>query len=280
LSYRPNPKHIFIKLDSCSVGDGGIDMVHEVCWFPENKELEEKGLIVYSSAHVEQKTFPINLYSKEQIGNKNYFNGMLAQQIIGDFIAEGSIQAAQSVVSDSLDILSKLEGSVNASTKENISPEKMNSSHWLMIMSFESGLRIQKDNFDKSLQNLISFANSYNNSSFCHRCDSIKRISPFYKYIHDALQISKTTLPIFDQIENIQYVGSDPSIIYQLLQYGEIRSKNYASSGSDLFYKGIYCILRNEKEESTKLLKEFIKDRGNQYFFLEYAIAGVLLYGS
>ena len=51
VEYEPQPQPVCVAFSLCIVGDGGLDQVHELCWIPEG---EEKGVIVFSTAHPEQ----------------------------------------------------------------------------------------------------------------------------------------------------------------------------------------------------------------------------------
>lgn len=48
LQIKPTKDFVFVSLGICSVGDGGLDQVHEVAWFPDSGST---GTLVFSTAH-------------------------------------------------------------------------------------------------------------------------------------------------------------------------------------------------------------------------------------
>jgi hypothetical protein len=88
-----------VSLPTCAMGDGGLKQVHEVCWFPAGSE---RGKIVYSSEHPGAKQNAAELYRKEDLGSKQYFNERLAFEVIEAARALGDRKMANEVIADSL----------------------------------------------------------------------------------------------------------------------------------------------------------------------------------
>ena len=91
-----------VSLPTCAMGDGGLKQVHEVCWFPAGSG---QGRIVYSSEHPGAKLNAAELYRKEDLGSKQYFNEHLAFELIEAARAMGDRKLANEIIADSLLLL-------------------------------------------------------------------------------------------------------------------------------------------------------------------------------
>jgi hypothetical protein len=99
LQIKPTEQFVFVSLGTCSVGDGGLDQVHEVAWFPENSS---EGTLIFSTAHPSpgEKLSASETYRPSLLGNEYQFNETLATKTTADYLRKGDLAAAMKVVDD------------------------------------------------------------------------------------------------------------------------------------------------------------------------------------
>ncbi len=137
-------KPALVRLGRCGVGDGGLDQVHEVCWFASGKP---EGKIVYSSAHPAPTFNPVDLYRAEDLGNRIYFNDRLAFSTIEAALKLKRIELAEQVLKDSFGALERLGNLVEGATGKPIPARQYYRDRWVRLMAVRLGLSLGKPEF-------------------------------------------------------------------------------------------------------------------------------------
>ncbi len=165
LEVNPTKDYVYVSLGTCSVGDGGLEQVHEVSWFPQG---QQEGIIVFSSAHPE-KPSPLtasDLYRPDLLGNESQFNDRLASETISDYLRQSNFKKANEVIDASRTLLSKMRDSVDGTTRKPISAKEMNREQWAMIQTYRLGLALGESNFDSLFEDLESTVNGPSRRSY------------------------------------------------------------------------------------------------------------------
>lgn len=272
LEIKATEKPVFVSLGTCAVGDGGLDQIHEVCWFPKSGE---KGFIVYSSAHkppVSQLT-AADLYSADKLGNDIYFNETLAEEAIIALAQKGELDAAQKVIEDSLLHLSKMRDAVEGSTGKSIPAAEMNRSILAELYAFKTGFCCGGSSFEPAYKNLVTTLGGVNRGSK-YRCETIKKMLPVYAWLNDCLS-KKQLLPITEIALSDGAVGNNPRAIAKYMNSEKTISKREtAPVGS--FWKGIKKYLSGDLKTAAALLQEFLTARPSAAEGFEIAVAAKL----
>ncbi len=165
LPLAASSKPAMVRLGRCAVGDGGLDQVHEVCWFAAGKQ---EGKIIYSSAHPAPTFNPVDLYRAEDLGNRIYFNDSLAFNTIEAALKLNRIAMAEQVLKDSFGALERLENLVDGTSGKPIPARQHYRDHWVRLMAFQLGLSLGKPEFSPRADALAS--------ELAHSCNSCGRL--------------------------------------------------------------------------------------------------------
>ncbi len=144
LSLAASKNPTLVRFGRCAVGDGGLDQVHEVCWFARGKS---EGKIIYSSAHPAPTFNPVDLYRSGDLGNRIYFNDRLAFTTIEAALKLGRIPLAEQILKDSFGALERLENLVDGASGKPILARQYYREHWVRLMAFKLGLSLGKPDF-------------------------------------------------------------------------------------------------------------------------------------
>lgn len=146
LPLAASKKPTLVRFGRCAVGDGGLDQVHEVCWFAAGKT---EGKIIYSSAHPAPTFNPVDLYSSADLGNRIYFNDRLAFSTIEAALKLGRVPLAEQIVKDSFGALERLENLVDGASGKPILARQYYRELWVRLMAMRLGLSLGKPEFSQ-----------------------------------------------------------------------------------------------------------------------------------
>jgi hypothetical protein len=277
LEIKPTKDYIYVSLGTCSVGDGGLEQVHEVSWFPQG---QQEGIIVFSSAHPD-KPSPLtaaDLYRPDLLGNEYQFDDLLAAKTIADYLRQGNLQKADEVITASLTLLSKMRDEVDGPTGKPIAAKEVNQEHWAMIQTFRLGLALGESNFDSRFDDLESTINGPYRGS--HReCLTYKKLFPIYKWLNE-----KVTAKITDKTKQIDIsklerglVDHEPDTIGQFL-LGKTSAHDFrrTSRGSAEFWIGINHYLQGDKKTARENFQKFLEQDNSDLLAFEIAAAAKL----
>lgn len=222
---------VLVRLPVCVVGDGGLDQVHEVCWFPKGSE---KGEIIYSSKHAAKASSisVTELFELDQLGSKDYFYDRLAFDVMAKAVKERNLSLAEEVLERSILLLSQQQGAVDGSTNEPISPEVFHQDKWVELLAYKLGVELGTPKFEKTLERLRSIiALKTLGGVKCFPCQYISEYLPLYEYMNQKLLGKKA-----------------------VINEKELGSTNYHSWGRAI---DIAKYLKGEKSEEEFLKKRF-----------------------
>ncbi len=278
LPLKPTNKHVFVSLGYCSVGDGGLDQVTEVCWFPESSS---DGILVFSSAQPspEPKLSAADTYCPELLGNTDTFNDQLASDVISEFLRKGDLASAEKVIGDSIAALKALRHSVSGEN-EFIPAKETHRRDWAMIQSFELGLLIGEPSFSKKYQELIDTLSSTSHYKQ-HGCEIYERMHPIYLWCNDKI-VGKTAAELNIPAKDGDVCGHEPQIISEYLQSASPNEAEFLrkSSTPGEFWTGIHKYLKGERQNAHFHFEKFLStERFSHNSEFEVAAASKLLNG-
>lgn len=277
LEIKPTKDFVYVSLGTCSVGDGGLEQVHEVSWFPQG---QQEGIIVFSSAHPDRPS-PLtaaDLYRPDLLGSTYQFNDRLASETISDYLKQGNLQKADEVITASLNLLSKMRDAIDGTTRKPIAAKEMNQEQWAMIQAYRLGLALGESNFDSRLEDLESTIDGPSRRSY-RQCDTYKKLFPIYKWVNKniARKINKETEQI--DISNLEkgLVDHEPDTIAKFLQ-GKTSEEDFRrrSRGSAAFWIGVNHYLHGDKKTSKENFQKFLEQKNSDLLAFEIAAAAKL----
>ncbi len=273
LEIEPTKDYVYITLETCSVGDGGLAQVHEVSWFPRG---QEEGIIVFSSAHPD-KSSPLgaaDLYRPDLLGSVYRFDDRLASETISDYLRQGKEKAAQQVIAESLAVLSKMRDEVDGSTQKPIAARELNQENWAMIQTYQLGLALGQSNFDACFTNLESTVNGPYRGSHL-KCEAYKKLFPIYQWLNNKI-IGKPAKLDLSTLKR-SYVDSEPTTIGKYL-LGETPESEFQrhSRGSAEFWIGVNRYLASDKNRAKENFQRFLEQKRSAVMAFEFAAAAKL----
>ncbi len=273
LEIEPTKDYVYVTLETCSVGDGGLDQVHEVSWFPRG---QGEGIIIFSSAHPD-KSSPLgaaDLYRPDRLGSTYQFNDRLASETISDYLRQGNEKAAQQVIAESLAVLTKMRDLVDGSTKKPIAAKDEYREKWALIQNYQLGLALGQSNFDACFNNLeATIAGPYRGSHM--NCKAYKKLFPIYQWLNNKI-VGKPAKLDTSTLER-SYVDSEPITIAKYL-LGETPESEFQrhSRGSAEFWIGVNRYLAGDKKRATENFQRFLEQKNSAVMAFEVAAAAKL----
>jgi len=273
LEIKPTKDYVYVALGTCSVGDGGLEQVHEVSWFPQGKI---DGIIVFSSAHPcdKSKLTASDLYRPDLLGNQYQFNDSLAAAVISDYLRQGNFKKANEVIEASASKLRKMNDSVDGTTRKPIAARALNQGNWAMIQTYTLGLALGQPNFDSCFNNLESTINAPSRDSHSN-CEAYRKLLPIYKWLNNKL-VGKPAKLDLSALER-SYVDSEPNTISKYL-LGETPESEFQrhSRGSAEFWIGVHRYLAGDKKRAKANFQKFLEQKNSDLMAFEIAAAAKL----
>lgn len=268
---------VFVSISTCCVGDGGLDQIHEVAWFPEGAS---EGILVFSSAfpQSESRVVASDLYQKKLLGNQYSFNSLCAKEALHASLVKGNLKLAREIVSDSFSVLSGLRDSIDSKTMTKISSRDYHAEEWAMILSYNLGLELESADFERDMKEMQDIVAGPGNSQFRHtNCKIQNDMSPVYIWLHECLRHKTAKLPVIAK-NGTNISGYNPIVIVNYLS-GKLPKEEFLKLGypNQDFWFGVQSFLAGNKVEARKYLQKYQKEHKPTEYGFEPASSAVLL---
>jgi hypothetical protein len=274
---KPVKEPVFVSISTCSVGDGGLDQIHEVAWFADGAS---EGVLVFSSAHPQAQTAinAADLYQKNALGNQNFFSSQYAREVLHSSLVKGDVVLAKKIVSDSFSILSGLQNAFDSKTQTSIKSRNYHAEDWAMILSYSLGLELDSEDFERDMKEMQDIVSGPGDASFRHtNCQIQNNMSPVYTWLHERILGKDSKLPVLAKSEKNIY-GYDPVAIVDYFD-GKLEKEKFlqvAYPNQD-FWLGAQSYLAGKKSEAKMHLLKYQKERKPTEHGFEPAASAVLL---
>lgn len=280
LYLKPTKQHVYVALDCCAVGDGGLDQVHEVCWFPDGKS---EGVLIFSTAHPspEPKLRPADLYQRAFLGNQYQFDQRMFTELMTDDLQQGDLTHADLVCKDALTVLGKMRDGVDGSTRKPIAAKELHHRDWLAPLAYRAGLCIGEPCFGDALQDLESTTSGTSLTGARYDDQAMHDMVPLYKWLDQAIR-SKTVVPLTGVKSTQRLYGHDPELIAGFVQPDlklpppPSNAKRYKGEVSS-FWRGVKAYLRHDYPVAQQRFEQFLhNERHGDTDAFEVAVAAKL----
>lgn len=274
---KPVKEPVFVSISTCSVGDGGLDQIHEVAWFADDAK---EGVLVFSSAHPQIQTAigAADLYQKKALGNENFFNSQYAKEVLHSSLVKGDLNLAKRIVQDSFSILSGLRDAIDSKTQTQIKARNLHAEDWAMILSYSLGLEIASDDFERDMSEMQDIVSGPGDSSYRHtNCKIQKDMSNVYAWVHKRIMGQSAVVPLPEKLDK-NICGYNPVTIFKFFQ-GDIPKDNFLQEiyPNQDFWIGIERYLAENKSEAKAHLLKYQKESKPTEQGFEPALCALLL---
>jgi hypothetical protein len=286
VEYTPLEQHVLVAFDRCSVGDGGLDQVHEICWFPGGGD---QGTIVYSTAHPQESSLEAHeVYAERHYSSfhrqgdtvRYIFDDRVADTIIRSLLRAGKLDQARSIVSGVLENLQFLPEVVDASTHEPIPKRPFYAEVWLKLLLLHAGLEIPGDTSLAALDHVEEVIATGRDR--CYECRYVVGMIDLYRWAVVNLQGKRTPLPeIRDSASRV--FGHNPYFISAVLvdpaKDEHTLSKRMLSSGGETtwFWMGIRALIAGDRDAARRYLERYIESPNQGMVEFELSAAATLV---
>ena len=184
IALKPSAERVFVSLPQCAVGDGWVDTVIEVCWFPEG---ESRGEVIFSSTHMvlDPSVSILDLHDRSELGADNYFRSGLAIEMIDAQIRLEQVEEARETLQQGIDAF-KRQRAVDGLSKLPIEASDFQRDIWLELLSIKLGLAIAESEFE-AVAGELDDATQRKTALSCAYCDSYAKLLPVYRYLGNRL---------------------------------------------------------------------------------------------
>lgn len=255
---KPTSDFVFVSLDLCSVGDGGLDQVHEVAWFPQGTS---QGILIFSTAYKSpgQALTAADTYRRELLGNSWQFNDKLAQNAAIAYLARGDLPAAKRVIEDALAILAGMKDATDGQGRI-IPAFEIHRNDWASMLSYKLGMSIGTQEFDTTLSELRKVLETPS-KNYAGTRDSIERMLPLYVWFNDLISGKKSPIPSPQNMEE-GIVGHEPKYTANYL-LSKMSEQDFVrrEGANGLFWLAVKRLQSNDTRGSAELLQSFLKEQ-------------------
>lgn len=277
IELKPTKDPVFVSISTCSVGDGGLDQIHEVAWFANGAS---EGVLVFSSAHPESQNAIVaaDLYQKKALGNQNFFSSQYAKEVLHSSLVKGDLVLAKKVVSDSFSILSGLQNAFDSKTQTQIASRNYHAEDWAMILSYSLGLELDSEDFERDMKEMQDIVSGPGDPSFRHmNCQIQKNMSDVYTWLHERISGKKNKLPALTKPDQNIY-GYSPIVIVDYFD-GKLGKDKFLQEGypNQDFWLGVQTYLADKKSEAKLHLLKYQKESKPTEHGFEPAACALLL---
>ncbi len=256
LQIKPTEQFVFVSLGTCSVGDGGLDQVHEVAWFPKDSS---EGTLIFSTAHQSpgQQLTAADVYRPSLLGNVYQFNETLANKAAEDNLRKGDLAVARKVIADGLKVLSSMRDSVDGQTGKNIPALESHRNEWASMLSYKLGMSLGEPDFDATLlefQKVIDSPGRGNSLT----CDTVRKMLPLYVWLNDEVHGKQSKVPAPSKLEQ-SVVGHEPIYIANYLQSKTPEEEFVRRQGdTGVFWSGVKRFVSGDTKGSATRFDQFL----------------------
>jgi len=286
VQYTPRPEHVYVAFSRCSVGDGGLDQVHEICWFPKGSD---EGMIVFSTAHPEESSLePHEVYAERHISRLSdhgdstiyYFNNHVADQVLRSLLRARKTDEAHAIVTSVLGNLRFLPEVVDGSTLEPIPMMQSYAEEWLKLLLLKAGLDAPGDSSLAALDDaevVLSAADRH-----CYECRYAEGMIDLYRWAIHRLRGEIVALPVIPETAS-RVIGHNPHFIAEVLRdpskNEHTLSKGMLSTGGETtyFWMGIRESLAGNTQDAQRYLEQFLRDPSQGLNAFELSATATLL---
>lgn len=181
----PAGKPVRVTLGTCAMGDGGLDMVHEVCWFARGAS---KGQIIYSSAAPNPPRYnPVDLYRPSDLTVQQP-----GYDVIDAALELGDARLAAAVIEASLAMVARERDLVAGDTGKPIAAKEYYRGIRVRLLSYRLGLSVGTSDFAaraSELQQLVEADSPYR----CQTCAEVRARLPRYRESNDQRRAPEFT---------------------------------------------------------------------------------------
>lgn len=274
---KPVKEPVFVSISTCSVGDGGLDQIHEVGWFADDAK---EGVLVFSSAHPQNQTLigAADLYQKKALGNENFFNSQYAKEVLHSSLVKGDLNLAKRIVLDSFSILSSLRDAIDSKTQTQIKARNLHAEDWAMILSYSLGLQLDSKDFERDMKEMQDIVSGPGEPGFRHtNCQIQKNMSDVYTWVHKRIMGQSAAVLVPEKSDKNIY-GYNPVTIFKFFE-GIIPKDKFLQEAypNQDFWMGIERYLAKNKSEAKAHLQKYQKERKPTEHGFEPAACALLL---
>jgi hypothetical protein len=246
---------VFVAMDQCGVGDGGLDQVREVCWFPEGSQ---EGVVVFSSAHTPRES-PFrskDLYRDQDLGHDDVFNDHLAADVLNDTLRDNDLPGARRFVDAALVRLERIPGAVDGSTGQSIPSKVMNAGAWQALLVYKLGLELGRPGFGGTARELEGLA-APEPAKHCYECRWTEAILPLYAWLDRCVRGEPVPVPEPSTLKTA-VGGRDPVAIARYLR-GEIPEEKFLrQSPVHRFWAGVKRRMAGDTRGARQFFEDFL----------------------
>jgi hypothetical protein len=286
VEYTPRQDQVHVAFSRCFVGDGGLDQVHEICWFPGGGD---DGVVVFSTAHPEESTLELHeVYERRHFarlinsGDATTFTFIphTADRVIRSLLLAGKVDEAREIVTDALGNLEYLPDSVRATTLEPIPSELLYAELWLNLSLLEAGLEIPGDASLAALARADQVV--ANDDGSCYDCRYTVGMIDLYRWAVLGLRGDRLPLPGIPETAK-RIWGNDPHFIVELLRDPSMdehtlgRGTSIASGETTYFWMGIRASLAGNREVARRFFERYIEAPNQDLSEFELSATAALL---
>ncbi|MBY0551476.1 MAG: hypothetical protein K2W95_29615 [Candidatus Obscuribacterales bacterium] len=249
---RKTNEPVFVSLSVCTVGDGGLNQVHEVVWFPEGKK---DGVLIFSTAHpMPGEALKLSsTYSPEQLGGAYQFNSRLANDLIIEYLQTGKIAEATTVIEDSVKILRDMPDAMGSEGP--VSALKVHGEEWRMILGYKLGLNLGKQTFAKTAAEYEEILAAEDKNE--RMPERIRNHTPLYKWLNDLYAGKKSPVPSFGKRDKHMSYSNDPIDITDYLNGTTDEPRFLRVTGAGQFWVAAKAYAAGDKKSAKQHLDKF-----------------------
>lgn len=269
IDYDLSENSTYVTFSPCSVGDGGLDQVHELCWFPEH---EEVGSILYSTAFPDPRDLsPHLIFLPRHIGRFSsqgdeqiiyYYNDREANQIFHSLLAADQIEQTRHLISTQIANIEFLPDAIEGTTGKPLPSFQVHCDQWLDLLLLQAGLELADPISNDALSRIQQIL-SQGQGHCSTRSTRIVDLMDYYRWTVDQMQGLDSPIPPPPD-RPYRARGYDPQLIAQILMdprlTDETLGKSRLSAGgqSSYFWLGLREYLDGDQKQASRYLTLFI----------------------
>lgn len=269
---KPTDKYVYVCFDQCSVGDGGLDQVHEVSWFPEGSE---KGTILFSSAHPasESQLDIVDVYQQDWLGSQSYVNEYLTKEVLQAYAKRRDLESARKVVDHVINLLSQTKA---VSAKGPVPSEEFQADFWAWLLAYKLGSTLEQPGFEPTLSNLSDVVNLPANKSNREFEYKYREFLPVYAWLNNELS-GKPQKKLTVVASGTQVSGYDAVALSNYLQSDRPDSAVGDRYAFNEFWFGAKNYLRGDYNTARDIFSKFLNGRAAESHPFESASSARLI---
>lgn len=279
LQLKPTAKPVYVELDTCSVGDGGLDEVHEVCWFPDGAK---EGVLIFSTAHPSPapKLRPADLYRLPSLGNAYRFEDRVFEETLYDYLSHGELKQAEKLYDDGMSVLSTMRDGQEGASGKRIPAKDLHADSWWVPLCYKAGINVGEPGFAPAFTELKSTA-SGDSQYGRHLFNSYKVMFPLYSWVDQVVRNPQSAKLPDSEVPRAIY-GHDPRVLVPYLKAEPSdppteESERKLKHEIGKFWIGMRAYARKDSAEARRNFAEYLQERHSSPDAFEMAVAAKLL---